>query len=366
MRTHVHFALAALGIVTLASAASAGDDPVIGGQLEFNYTHNFTKPSTRNNTFLFNNTDGEFNVNLGEIHVKKAATDKAAGYTLRLVTGRLQEYFDMTYKTGHLLEGYGTTVHGTGNKAITIDYGQMISHVGLETPDTGSSQFFSKSFNYQYLQPFVHAGIHATKALDSKTTFMGILANRFDGVRDMGNRDLAVGFQFARKTSDTVSWTINALTARENMATTAAPISRDANVLNFVYNNKVSEAVSIALDATSRGGKDLNNRSYTTTGITGYLSRKLASGNTFSVRAEYLNQNISSVSAPLGQYATDPARKPSMTSITAAYELACAENSRTLVEFRWDHAGGAIFPSSTANSVKDEQTSINFSKIFKF
>lgn len=365
MRTRVHFALAVLGVATLASAASAGDGPTIGGQLEVNYNYNFNKPSTRNNTFLFNTTDGEFNVNLGEINLKKSATDKEAGYTLRLITGRIQEYFERTYQTGHLLEGYGTSVHGAGSKALTIDFGQFLSHVGLETPDMQGTQFFSKSFNYQFLQPFVHAGVRASLAVDEKTTLTGVVVNRFDGVRDASNRDLGFGFQFARKVSDAVSFSLNGHTARENVGTTATPVARDTSVLNLVYNNKISETVAIALDATARGGKDISNRSYTATGITGYLSKKLASGNTIAIRGEYLNQN-NATSAILPLYATDPTRKPSLTSITASYEIAGSEGSRTLLEFRWDSAGGAIFPSNTAGSVKKEQTSINLTKTFKF
>lgn len=365
MRTRVHFALATLGVVAMASAAMAGDGPTVGGQLEVNYTYNFNKPSTRNNTFLFNSTDGEFNVNLGEINLKKAASDKAAGYTLRLITGRVQKAFDMAYNTDHILEAYGTTQQDFGGKSLTVDFGQFLSHVGLETPDQGSSKFFSKSFSYQYLQPFVHAGVRGSLPLDEKTTLMGVITNRFDGVNDTANRDLGFGFQLARKLNETDSWSLNAHTARENVSTTATVVNRDASVLNFIYNRQLGETVSLSVDATSRSGKDLANRTYNATGIAGYLSKKLASGNSLSVRGEYLSQN-NATSPILPLYATDPTRKPSMTSITAAYTMACSEGATTTLEFRVDNAGGAIFPATTAGTAKKQQTSVSVSRVFKF
>jgi len=365
MRTRVHFALATLSVVALASAAMAGDGPTVGGQLEVNYTYNFNKPTTRNNTFLFNNTDGEFTVNLGEINVKKAATNKAAGYTFRVMTGRVQKSIDMAYNTDHVLEAYGTTLHEMGGKTLTFDFGQFLSHVGYETPDVGSGQFFSKSFCYQLLQPLVHAGVRGSVPLGENNTLMGVITNRFDGVNDVANRDLGFGFQFVHKSSEAVSWTLNAHTARENLGTAAAPVNRDTSVANLIYSNKLNDTLSVAVDATSRTGKDATNRSYNATGVAGYLSKKLVSGNTLSVRGEYLSQN-NATSPILPLYPADPTRKPSMTSITAAYEIGSSEGSRTIIEFRMDNAGGAMFPASTAGTVKKQQTSISLSRVFKF
>nr|WP_309689156.1 outer membrane beta-barrel protein [Armatimonas sp.] len=363
MRTRLQFVLAALGVASLAPSAFA-QGVTVGGQLEANYTYNFNKPSTRNNTYLFNTTDGQFTVNLGEISVSRAVADDKAGFVLRMITGRVQEAFHALYGTGNILEAYGSTKRSMGGKDITVDFGQFLCHIGYETPDVGTGHFFSKSFQYQYLQPFVNAGVRATIPLSEKTSFMGMIANRFDGVKAGATRDLATGFHLVR-TMDNSSLALNTMFARENMGTAAAPINRQTNTANVIYTNKLSESTSIVLDASLRSGKDLANRTYSATGITGYLIKTLSNANVLGVRAEYLTQN-NATSGILPGYPTAPARKPTMNSITASYELSGAfPGARTLLEFRADRAGGALFPGERAGTVKQDQTSMTFSQIFK-
>jgi hypothetical protein len=363
MRTRLQFALAALGVATLMPSAHA-QGLTVGGQLEANYTYNFNKPNTRNNTFLFNTTDGQFTVNLGEISVSQAASDKKAGFVLRLMTGRMQEYFDAAYGTGNILEAYGSTKRDLGGKEMTLDFGQFVSHVGYETPDMGSGNFFSKSFHYQYLQPFVNAGLRASFAVDSKTSFTGVLANRYDGVQAGASRDLGAGFQLKRTSGDS-SIALNTMTARENLGTTTTPVNRAVNIANIVYTNKVSDSTSVALDASIRSGKDAANRSYNVSGVTGYLTKTIGT-NVLGIRAEYLSQS-NATSAILPQYAADPTRKPTMSSITASYELKGAfPGARTIVEYRMDNAGGTIFPGERAGSVKKDQSTVTFAQVFKF
>ncbi|WP_395088739.1 outer membrane beta-barrel protein [Armatimonas sp.] len=363
MRTRLQFVLAALGVASLAPSAFA-QGVTVGGQLEANYTYNFNKPNTRNNTFLFNTTDGQFTVNLGEISVSRAVADDKAGFVLRLITGRVQEAFHAAYGTDNILEAYGSTKRSMGGKEMTLDFGQFLSHVGYETPDVGTGHFLSKSFQYQYLQPFVNAGLRGTVPLSGKTSLTGVVANRFDGVKAGASRDLAVGFQIKR-TSDASSISLNTMFSRANMGTMAAPLNRQNNVANIVYTNKLSESTAIAVDATMRSGKDAANRTYNATGFTGYLTKTLSNANVLGLRAEYLTQN-NATSGILPGYPTAPARKPTMNSITASYELSGAfPGARTLLEFRADRAGGALFPGEKAGTVKQDQTSVTFSQIFK-
>ena len=49
--------------------------------------------TTANGSTVTISTDGQFTVNLGEISVSRAASDDAAGFVLRLITGRVQEAF---------------------------------------------------------------------------------------------------------------------------------------------------------------------------------------------------------------------------------------------------------------------------------
>jgi Putative beta-barrel porin-2, OmpL-like. bbp2 len=363
MRTRLQFVLAALGVAALAPSALA-QGPTIGGQLEANYSYNFNRPSTRNNTFLFNTTDGQFTVNLGEINVTQAASDTKAGFVLRLITGRVQEAFHAAYGTDNILEAYGTTKRSLGGKDMTLDFGQFLSHVGYETPDMGTGNFFSKSFQYQYLQPFVNAGLRASVPLGEKTSFTGVVANRFDGVQAGASRDLAAGFQLKR-TLSSGSVALNTMISRENLGTTAAPVNRATSVANVVYTNKLSESTGLVVDATIRSGKDVSNRSYNATGVTAYLTKTLANENVLAVRGEYLAQN-NATSGILPSYATDPSRKPTLTSIAASYELKGAfPGARTLLEFRMDRAGGASFAGERAGTVKKDQTSITLAQVFK-
>jgi hypothetical protein len=364
MRFRASLSLAVLGLVALAGNARA-EDAKIGGQLEVNYTYNFNKPLSGSNSYLFNTRDAEFSVNLGEISVMKAATKDSAGYTLRLITGRIQEYFEAAYGTGNILEAYGTQHVNHGSKALKVDVGQFLSHVGYETPDMGSAAFFSKSFSYQFLQPFVLAGVKATMELDKETAITGLITNRFDGVKDPGNRDLALGFQLSKKMSEATSVLLNAQTSRESLSSDSGATKRTKSVLNAVYSNKLNENLALTVDATLLGGKDIANRNYTATGIAGYLSKSMDNGNTLSLRGEYLSQS-NATSGILPQYSgADATKKPSMTSITASYELKGVAGSRTLLEYRYDNAGGRIFPSSSGGDKKNQST-VSIAQVFKF
>ena len=142
-------------------------------------------------------------------------------------------------------------------------------------------------------------------------------------------------------------------------------LNRQTNVANIVYTNKLSESTAIAIDATMRSGKDAANRTYNATGFTGYLTKTMSNENVLGLRAEYLTQN-NATSGILPGYPTAPARKPTMNSITASYELSGAfPGARTLLEFRADRAGGALFPGDKVGTVKQDQTSVTFSQIFK-
>lgn len=364
MRIRMNLALAALGLATLAAGARAEDAAKIGGQLEVNYTYNFNKPSTGNNFFLFNSRDAEFTVNVGEISISKAASDKSAGYTLRLITGRIQEYFDAVYGTGHIYEAYGTTNEKFGAKTLKIDAGQFLSHVGYETPDVGSTQFMSRSFNYQFLQPFVHAGIRAGLDLDAKTRFTGVVVNRFDGVKDAGNKELAAGFQIARTISENSSLLINTHTSRENLGTVATPLNKPTSVANVVYTNKLNETLNLAFDGTLRTGKDTTNRSYNVSGFTGYLTKTLSSGNSVGLRGEYLSQS-NATSGILPTSGAQNSKKPSLSSITASYEIKGAPGARTILEYRLDTSSHQVFAGSGTNTKKNQST-VSLAQIFKF
>lgn len=379
-------ALAMLPLVGLALPSLAQDEtPIkIGATLELNYTFNGNAPGRDNtgvgytaaagnrNGYYFNRKEGTIGLNMAELNITKEANmNNRVGFAIRLVDGEVAKMLaantESALSASRVVGGnivstsvtnlYEASVRTLLNEKLTLDAGVFPTWVGYETIPTGTSSFFSKSFHFGQYQPFYHAGVKATYVSSEKTAITGAVVNNYNGTDRSGvSRDLGLGFQVAHSLSESSKVYVNGLTARDS-----ALAGTKHDIFNVVYSNQVNEATGVALDASyvTSGPSGGRTKSY---GYTGYLTNTLGNGNVIGLRGEYLNEDR--VGGNL--LAFGGTKKPSLTSITASYELKneALKGMRTLFEIRFDSANSAIFPTKTGS--KKNQTTVSLAQVLSF
>jgi hypothetical protein len=362
MRSTLRLGTTFVALSLLGGAALAdGSDIQVGAGLELNYTYNFNRPANFKNTFLFNTKDSQFSLNLGEIHLsREATTENPVGFRVSLIDGQVAQTLlrdgGFNASNPNVLEAYGST---RVRDNVLVQVGQFLSGVGSETPKVGDGQFFSRSFQFQYLQPIFGAGIRAIQENDGSALSLAV-TNRFQGVEDKGNRDPFYTLQYKKNLGDKASVTLTGLTGRENLGGTT---NRTLSLGNLVYNRTYSEETSLGADLTLRAGKETSGRNYNVSGIGGFLVHKLSEDKTLGLRGEYLSQ--STATAGVLPSATGSILKPTLSSITASVETSgISKGLRTLFEFRMDRSSDAVFPGRTGS--KKQQNTLTVGQTIRF
>ena len=386
-----------------AAAPVAAPPITITGAIEANYTANFNNPFNGSNTYLYNTNANQFALNLADLRIGKTATDASrVGFFIRLIQGEVARRNFNTGDNNLLLEGYGTfLVPLKGGKDLKVDAGQFVTHVGYETIEVGTNNFFSRNFLFQYPSPFYNGGVRASYPVSPKLTVNGYLYNRYNGFYDPGNTDLAPGFQVVYNPSATTSIVLNGLTSRENLnaANTAydgsdlstAPDNRRQSVIDLIVSSQITPRFKVVGEGLYRFGDysrpvfsdpvltdtvALSSRqvligrekqSYSVAGGALYGIFTMANGNILGLRGEYMSQ--SKADGPVFQYPTS-GDKPNLGSVTLSFEPASSlklfPGLRTILEYRLDFAGKDFFPGKDFGTFKKNQSTITIGQVYNF
>jgi hypothetical protein len=346
----------------------------VTGTVEANYTYNLNKPFNSSNTYLYNTNDAQFSLNLADLRVGKQATpDSRYGFLIRPVAGEVaRRNFNPGDHIGGpnlaILEGYGTMLIPLGGRDVKVDLGQFATHVGYETIEIGTNNFFSRNFLFQYPSPFYNAGVRASIGLSATTTFTGYIYNRYNGTFDPGNKDLAPGFQLALTPNERTSFILNGLTSRDNLAYTGTTDpdgtyprnNKMQSVLDLVASFQLSPRFKVVGEGLWRFGEDVAGNDYNVGGGAGYLIYSLANSNTLSLRGEYVS--------PLATLGFAGGPTPGLSSATVSYELRSGlfPGSRTILEARYDNAGQDFFPGKDVGTFKKNQTTFTIGQVVSF
>lgn len=392
-------AACALGSAAYAQAPAANPPTLavgpitITGAIEANYTVNFNQPYNGSNLYIYNTREGQLALNLVDVRLAKPATPTSRlGFFVRPVAGEVARtnFIPDDHATGNsdftILEAYGTYLVPVRNRDLKVDVGQFVTHVGYETIEVGTNNFFSRNFLFQFPSPFYNAGIRASYPLSARTTVSGFILNRYNGRSDTGNRDLAPGFQVVQTLGGTSTLVINGLYSRENLAANGNfddSVNRNTGIIDAVYSNQINPRIKIAGEALYRYGKTSNDKNQNLFGGAGYFVYGFTNGNVGAIRAEYLTdtRRPSAYSAgantvfpvalptPFAGGAANQDDKPNVGSITASYELKAGifPGLRTLFEARFDASNYRIFaPKHEGDNGKKSQFTLTAAQIFNF
>jgi hypothetical protein len=335
----------------------------VNGALEVYYTYNFNRPG--NNQYLYNYRDGQLGLNLFDLRVGKAATPTSrTGFLLRFIEGDVESATISPDDYKNILEAYGTVLVPLGGRDVKVDVGQFVTHVGYETIDIGTNNFFSRSFLFAIPPPFYNAGVRAAFPVSDRTTVTGFLLNRFNGLNDPGNRDIAPGFQIAQTLGEGSTLILNGLTSRENLGVlgdgeTPGLNNKQQSILDLIYTTRLGATTNLAVEGLYRWGKTPADTSYDVSGIAGYATVATGGGNTLGLRGEYLKLDREFVGA------TDDL---TLSSLTASYELRSGllPGVRTLLELRYDRASDPYFLDRDGGASKKSQTSLTIGQAYSF
>jgi len=361
------------GTAAFAADAPAAPAIAVNATIETNYTANLNKPFNHANyMYAFNSKEGQFALNLAEIKISKPVTDSSrAGFTVKLIEGEMKNSL-LSEDGDNILEAYGTMLIPAGGKNITFDAGQFETHVGYETMEIGSGNFFSRGYLFSIPEPFYDAGVRAAYPVSSKLTVAGYLYNRYNGRVDNDNTDLAPGFQLAFTPSGTTSIVLNGLTSRENVPLAGAEgtVNREQSILNLIYSNQISPATKLVLEGVYRFGKDnaatKDGNDYEFYGVSGSGVFSLRGGN-LGIRAEYLVDSKDTYI--LGADPDGSDKKGNLGSVTLSYEpkMGLFPGVRTLLEYRYDFANVKVFAGEKATDAgKKNESTITLGQVYAF
>jgi len=381
------FGVASLVAVSSRPAAAAPPPPiVITGSVEANYTLNTNQPESGvNNLYAYNTMDGQFALNLADVRISRAATpDSRVGFFVRTIGGAAG-MANFSTNGPSILEAYGTMLVPIGKRDIKIDAGQFVTHVGYETIELGSNNFFSRSYIFNIPEPVFHAGVRASIPLSSALTAGIYLYNRYSGTYDVGNRDIAPGFSLAYNPNPKCSVILNGLTSRELILEEGGGDNdyKQQSILNLIASDQFSKSFKGVVEgvyrfgdythfATVDNGEDgtttvRQKKSYGAYGVAVYGIYSMANSDTIGLRAETFS--VDKPDTFLLSYPNSNS-KPNIGSVTLSYEPAHLmknfPNLRTIIEYREDFAGKDFFEDKKGSLNKKTQGTITIGQSYSF
>jgi hypothetical protein len=334
---------------------------VVNANVETYFTYNFNRPADRDNRFIFNNRDREFGINYADVRLTRQPTSTSrVGFALRLIEGdvkRLALSAADLEESENLLEAYGSLLIPLGaGRDLKVDAGQFVTHVGYETIDIGTNNFFSRSFVFAIPAPFYNAGVRATLPIGPRTTVTGLLLNQFNGRSGDPYPDIAPGLQIIQTLNEQGdSLIFNGLGSREpaTFADGEATETRGKflSIYNLIYQNQLTPAARLVLEGVYRTWEDTEDQY----GGAAYGIFTLGGGSILGLRGEYLKID------------PDGGDGNELTSATLSFEPRSSlfPGARTLFEVRYDHSNNAIFGDDN-NDVKKDQFTLTIGQVFSF
>lgn len=186
-------ALAATGLVSLASAVQADEHPVntalssttLSGYVDTSAIWNFGTGTTVANRFANTASDRQdgFNVNTVKLQLEKPIDEGtwSAGYKVETMFGPDANVMPGVLSSGVAIKQAYVALRAPVGNGIDFKVGQFDPIVGYEVTDSYANPNFSRSFGFNNLEPFGHTGILASYQASEILGFSAGIANGDNG-----------------------------------------------------------------------------------------------------------------------------------------------------------------------------------------
>jgi len=189
--------------------------------LQGSYNYNFNSPgSGLNDQRIFDQKANSFMLDLAQIVFAKEPPTGGVGYKLKLSAGETAKYIHSvglgstnTDQPFDLTEAYISYVAPLG-KGIRVDFGKMVTFIGAEVIEARDNPNYSRSFLFNYAEPFTHTGIKIGYNFTDAVNAAVFVVNGWDDSSD-NNAGKSYGLSIGFTPADAFSGNINMITGPE-------------------------------------------------------------------------------------------------------------------------------------------------------
>ncbi len=298
-----------------------------------------------------------FALSLAELNITRSTTASSPfGFTATLTAGKTADLVHATEPGGAtnyklIQQLYGTWTGG-GAHPVTIDAGKYVTMMGLEVIESPLNDNYSRGLLFNYAIPFYHMGIRATTPLSSALTGQLHLVNGWNNAED-DNGGKSLGLQLNYKPTAASNVIFNWMGGTEG-AGAALPYALDVQLVDLVATMALTPKLKVganfdyaAATRSAGGGGHWNGLA---------LYGRYQACDTCAVAARFEGFDDSE-----GLRTGTP---QTLHSSTLTLEQAQKGGGLTRLEYRYDHAGSAFFPSAAGPSGK--QHTITIGQTVKF
>jgi hypothetical protein len=222
-----------LATLAFASVAAAGEDGFkISGDvatsvfMESGKGYNGAYPSTgaiNASGAEANENSGDFSVDLVEINLEKSMGN--SGVVLGIGYGRMFDLINNAIPTGgaapkstlNLTNAYFH--HKVGDTGLSFKLGKFGSGVGFETYNYMNNMNYTRSYSFNYMNPWFFTGVAADYAINDMVSVGLVVANSEDNIDNDDNESKHMGVNATIKPMEGLAIKLNYLNGRTGDAT---------------------------------------------------------------------------------------------------------------------------------------------------
>ena len=327
----------------------------ISGFVDFYYSKNVAKPSTRVNKLRnFDIPENQFTLSLAEIVFQKRAepvgfrVDLDFGTTNDIVQG-IAPYGTTPYNTlTNFQQAYLTAVIPIGD-GLTLDAGKFVTHMGYEVIESKDNWNYSRSLLFSWAVPYYHTGVRLMYPLGNNLTVGVHVVNGWNSVAD-NNDQKSLGFTLNYAPRTCTSIIVNVMDGFEQP--TGSDIGKK-KVFDFIVTHQLSDAFTLALnldygDERLAGAGTSPTVLPTWKGLALYGRYAIGSKSAVALRGEIFDDPIGYATG-LGVPGLD------VKEVTGTYEYRFTDALIVRGEARYDFSNATVFDEKSRGNTQSNQ-----------
>jgi len=312
--------LIATGFMILTGKALAQNNNVtIGGGVDFYYSFNFNQPASGLNNYLVSHhKHNEFNINLAYLNVSYKTENYRINFSPAAGTYMEANYASEPIAYRNILDA-NIGIKLSKHKAVWLDAGIFASPIGDEGYYSKDQLNYTRSFASEHT-PYYLCGIKFSYPVTPKLNANVYVVNGWQQITDV-NRDKSVLAEIIYKPNKQTTINYNTYLGNHYNKTTPNLFLRNMHNAYIIYNNgKRWQLSANALFINQQIKDSITNAAYIYS--TNIKARyKLKEKHFINARFEYYEDTKLVDILPL-----NPARAFNVTSLSAGYDFAIAEN----------------------------------------
>ncbi len=343
------------------------EEITVNGFLSSSYSYNFNRPASGTNQYrVFDFDDNTIKIDVVELVLQRAVSkpgeagfrvdavaggsiprmEAASGLFRDPVTGKAEDF--------DIQQAFVSWMAPLGN-GLRLDAGKFVTAHGYELIDgyDGYNDNATRSFLFGYAIPFTHTGLKATYAFTDKVSWMVMVANGWDNVKD-NNSSKTIGTSLFLTPSSKSTISINYICGPER----ADSNSDLRQVLDAVAVLKPSDTLSAGLNVDWGTEKGAVRPGDTATwwGLAGYVKVALSPSVALAFRGEYFDDQDGA--------RTGTAQKLKEFTLTPEFKLTSRLIFRS--DFRVDFSDKEVFEGKEGEAYKKNQPTLLLNALYVF